>query len=284
MENEVGMGLLLICVNYHADVETVQWVEAVRRQPESEAVKIVVVDNTPRDAGDDFGAQLQKQSDAIQWMPAPENLGYFGGARFGLERFLEKSPLPEWVMLSNVDLAFGDTPFFDRLLRMDWDERVGVVAPAIRSALSGREQNPCMIRRPSAGRMHFIKWVTGTFPRLCLYEWGSRWKARLAGRVRPIQTPEPAQVVYAPHGSCLLFRKRYFEGGGTLHYPSFLFGEEIFVAETARALGLQVYYQPALQIVHREHLTTGRRPTRRMAAYVAASSAYCADTYFGKSS
>ncbi len=278
------MSIVLICVNYGSDRETLQWVEAVRRQPGSEKIRMVVVDNTPRGADDDFGTQLQKRMDAIQWIPTAGNLGYFGGARFGLDRFLEQFPLPEWVMVSNVDLQFGDAPFFERLLQMRLPEGVGVVAPAIRSALSGREQNPYMTQRPSALRMHFIKWATGTFPRLCLYEWGARWKARIAGRLRAMQTAGPARPIYAPHGSCVLFRRRYFERGGTLHYPPFLFGEELFVAETARALGLQVFYQPALQIVHREHVTTGRRPTRQTAAWVAASAAYCADTYFGKSS
>ncbi len=278
------MSIVLVCVNYASDAETLQWVDAVLRQPTSTTIRIVVVDNAPRGENDRFGVDIQERSETVWWMKAPENLGYFGGARFGLDRFLEKYPLPEWVMVSNVDLQFGDASFFDLLWKMRWDETTGVVAPAIRSALNGREQNPYMTHRPHGRRMRFIKWVTGTFPRLCLYEWGARWKGHLLGKLHALQKSTSAGIIYAPHGACMLFRKRYFERGGTLRYPCFLFGEEIFVAETARALGLHVLYQPALRMIHREHVVTGRRPTRHMAAYVAASSAYCADTYFGKSS
>ncbi len=274
------MNAVWICVNYGSDVETLQWVDAVLRQPASGAVPVVVVDNTPRSAEDDFGARLKKKSESVRWLPTPKNLGYFGAARFGLDCLLKDEPLPEWVIVSNVDLQFGDAHFWEALRALRLSDDVGVVAPSIRSALNGREQNPYMTHRPSAMRMRWIKLATQTPGRLALYEFGSRFKAQCAGAVRAIWNEADGRLIYAPHGACILFRGRYFEAGGTLNHPCFLFGEEVFVAETARTLGMTIHYAPELKIIHQEHITTGIKRTRSMAAYVAASTAHCADTYF----
>jgi len=274
------MTAVWIGVNYGSDDETRQWVDAVLRQSDADSAQVVVVDNTTRRVDDDFGKRLCEKPGRIQWMPTPENLGYFGAARFGLDRFLRGAPLPEWVVVSNVDLRFADASFHKTLYALSLSEDVGVVAPSIRSALTGREQNPYMITRPSALRMRWIQWATQTPGRLALYEMGSRFKAQCAGAARGIRYRTGGRVVYAPHGACILFRKRYFEAGGTLDYPCFLFGEEIFVAETARDLGMTVRYVPELKIIHQEHVTTGIRRTQAMARDVATATAHCAHAYF----
>jgi GT2 family glycosyltransferase len=277
------MTAVWICVNYHSDCETLQWVDALLQSSAVTDLRIVVADNTTRQDGDDFGTHLQKKSERVWWMPTPENLGYFGAARFGLARFLRDSPLPTWVMVSNVDLQFGDHGFWTALHAMRLSDDVGVVAPAIRSALTGREQNPYMPVRPSAMRMRWIQWATQTPERLARYEWGSRLKAQCAGWARAVVDQAGGRLIYAPHGACLLFRGRYFEAGGNLDHPCFLFGEEVFVAEQARTLGMTIRYVPELKIIHHEHVTTGIHRTPDMAAHVAAAAAYCAETYFGAS-
>ena len=52
----------------------------------------------------------------------------------------------------------------------------------------------------------------------------------------------------------MLFASSYFDKGGTLNYPSFLFGEELFVAEQARQLNLTTVFEPSLKIEHQQHV------------------------------
>ena len=73
--------------------------------------------------------------------------------------------------------------------------------------------------------------------------------------------------IYAPHGSCLVFKDIYFTRGGTLDLPNFLFGEEILVAETALQSGLDVEYHPELVIYDYEHASTGFFLTPKMSLY-----------------
>jgi GT2 family glycosyltransferase len=73
--------------------------------------------------------------------------------------------------------------------------------------------------------------------------------------------------IFAPHGSCIIFNKNYFERGGTLEPISFLFGEEMFIGETARRINLEVVYVPDLQVSHTEHSSFGNFISRRTNTY-----------------
>ena len=86
--------------------------------------------------------------------------------------------------------------------------------------------------------------------------------------------------VYAIQGSCMFFTRRFFEAGGTLKYPCFLFGEELYLAETARRLGLDIVYNPKMQMEHRDHVSTGFPRSRIMAKYIGEATRFIYREYF----
>jgi GT2 family glycosyltransferase len=63
--------------------------------------------------------------------------------------------------------------------------------------------------------------------------------------------------IYAPHGSIFIFRRAFFEHGGNIRFPYFLFGEEIYIAEQVKEKGGKILYAPELNIIHNEHTSTG---------------------------
>ena len=69
--------------------------------------------------------------------------------------------------------------------------------------------------------------------------------------------------IYAPHGSCFIFSRRYFDESGFIDDGCFLYAEEISVAETCWRLGLPVIHDPELKVSHNDSQTTGRMLTRR---------------------
>jgi GT2 family glycosyltransferase len=85
---------------------------------------------------------------------------------------------------------------------------------------------------------------------------------------------------YCIHGSFMVFNKSYFTKGGTINYPSLLFGEELFVAETARKLGLKTIYEPDLVINHNEHSTTGVFKSAKTVGFMHQSYSYLLKTFF----
>jgi GT2 family glycosyltransferase len=272
-----AQSVLLICVKYRADEETQRYLESIQSLKSDGGLHVMVVENT---IGSSWAKATRSDCQAVQ---APDNLGYFGGARYGLSLYREQNPLPDWVIISNVDLCIDDLSFLQRLALLASMPNLGAVAPKIQSSLTGVDQNPYMWVRPSALRMHFYKWLFRSWLILNAYEVFGNVFHRVRGgiaRVWNSSAPASREAIYAPHGSFLIFSRNYFDRGGTLDFPEFLFGEEIYIAETMRKLGLDVVYEPSLQVTHQEHHSTKLFKSRAVAQHLARSAAYCADTLF----
>jgi GT2 family glycosyltransferase len=269
---------LLVCVNYDSDEETACYLRSLHSL-EQHKLNVVVVDN-----GEHRGGTSLVSDANVSVLRSPTNLGYFGGARYALSLYLERNPLPDWVIVSNVDLTIQDSNFMERLAQLNLSPDVAVIASSIRSNLTGIDQNPYLRSRPARWRMHSYKWLYRSRVALNTHELTSAVFHRLtaaASRKKQSRDIEfSSQEIYAAHGSFLIFSKNYFERGGDLNYPEFLFGEEIYVAEKVRSLGMKVLYEPSLVVVHEEHRSTKLFKSREVAAYVAASAAYCANTFF----
>lgn len=190
------------------------------------------------------------------------------------------------MVISNVDLRLADSVFFEQLGTLASIPDLGAVAPSIYSDLTGIDQNPYMKTRPSRRRMHAYKWLYRNWMVLNLYELSAALfhRARTVLKISRTLSADSVQhtreTIYAPHGSLIILSKQYFERGGDLNFPEFLFGEEIYIAEKMRSLGLKVIYEPRLRVMHEEHHSTKLLKSRKIAEYAAASAAYCADSFF----
>jgi GT2 family glycosyltransferase len=283
---------LTLCVNYRNDAETVAFVSAVAALP-GYSGDIYVVSNSQSDTLAEELAKRPRGADGPHlFVDFPEeNLGYFGGAARGLDSYLVDHTLPEWIMVANTDLSFPDPQFFTKLVSLHSAKPPAVVAPDIvlktRRGLPSTlpHQNPFMVSRPPAAQLRFLRLISRWYPVYVLYELATTLRYAVATTFSRRQAAEQTvasqtRPIYAPFGACILFHRSYFEAGGSLKYPSFLFGEELFVAETAREKRLEVLYDPRLQIFHHEHGATGIVSSRRIAGYLSNSYAYLLDTYF----
>ena len=103
--------------------------------------------------------------------------------------------------------------------------------------------------------------------------------AAMPGGLTRRRSGKSPRKIYAPHGACMIFHRRYFECGGALQYGAFLFGEEVAIAERVKRLGGTVVYEPDFRIIHNEHATTGHCAMR--AEFLAEAMAYLAAEYYG---
>lgn len=288
--NSIGTpSILTICVNYHNDEETASFVKELLAQQGIFIQRVIVVDNA-ESTGVNSPLRDLSHADERIWLRCPgKNMGYYGGAAWGLREFIKEFPLPDWIIVCNTDMKFINTDFMSNLCAFHSASHYAVIAPAIISDLSGRGQNPYMRTRPTHFRMHFYKWVFRYYPISMIYQLFALAKNRIPFILKPVlvrlnANSDPKvlvpQQIYAPHGSFVAFSRKYFESGGTLEHGVFLFGEEIFVAETARHLGLTIVYDPRLQIIHREHTTTSIFKSRKILGFVREAAEYCADTFF----
>jgi len=281
--------VLVIAVNYNSDREARTWLAALARVtaglPPGQ-VTPMVVDNTSRAKSEEFFRTLRAVHPSVITVKAPGNLGYFGGAAHGWAAWQQVGGVqPDWVMVSNVDVDFADASFFPTLLNADYPAGTGVVGPTIVSAARKGDWNPKISRRPSAQTMRRYVWLYRSHWIFNLYEQAARVKYALAswrakGTTSPAPQGEALVPAYAVHGACMLFRRDYFERGGDLRYPSFLFGEEVFVAETARRLDLSTWHDPRLKLVSQDHVSTGRFRTKAMTKYMRDSAVVLVERYF----
>jgi hypothetical protein len=278
---------LTLCVNYKNDAETAEFARTVRGLPGYSGHVVVVSNSEVEDGG-----QLSGLSDAESILLAvPErNLGYFGGAAWGLDLYLKDNPLPEWIIVSNTDLSFPDREFFRKLEELYGSDPPAIVAPDIvlqpRGNLpsSNDHQNPHLAVRPSPARMQILRSVARFYVVYVAYEFASSLRYRIRNAWMKVLDRRSAFTdavpIYAPFGAFIIFHRGYFDAGGSLRYPSFLFGEEIYVAETARSFGLRVMYEPRLRVAHHEHGAVGKIASRRIARCVSQSYDYLVRAYF----
>jgi GT2 family glycosyltransferase len=283
--------VLIICVHFRTPAETERFVTTALRQKTRSSVRIVVVDNSPETDAVAVPVSLREAANTTV-ITAEANSGYFGAAAIALKEHLVSHPTPSWVIISNPDIRFPSDEFIERLCELHSGEELGVLAPTIRSTSSATDYNPYLQHRPGRTRMHFYRWVFGTYPTHTFYQAISWAKQRVLHRSAPDIEPRPLfasnghaaalqpQAIYAPHGSFIALSRTYFERGGTLDHGAFLFGEEIFVAETARKLGLTVLYDPRLELEHVGHISMGGLWNRATARYRRDASRYLADQFF----
>ena len=277
--------LVAICVNYYNEQQTIAFARRLVELHSPTQCQVIVASNNVTGDGNKTLTEAFSDTPQVQIVHWGENLGYFGAAARALREYLLSHELPDWVSVSNTDLLLEDGPFVQRLMEHSNTPGIGVVAPSVISTATGIEQNPFMMSRPPAFRMHLLKWVFKTRPTWLLWGQASRLKyvirrcleaVKAAGNNPTAQ--QACRPIYAAHGSFIVFRKEYFDGGGCLDHKPFLFGEEIMVAETARRLQLTTLYDPFIVLRHIEHSTVGE--SARVREYQAESARHCADQFF----
>ena len=275
--------ILNICINYCSNNETEGYLHALAELDGLDGLRVLVVDNSPREKAFEMPAALA--NGPFELLSLPENPGYFGAAAEGLRHYLAGSPLPDWVIVSNVDIRPASKDFLARIEAYGGQPDLAVLAPGIHSSFTSSNQNPFMIQRPRPLRMHFYRFLYCSWVLTALYVQMSRLVRRSGGKssagtgILPA-APGGPEGIYAAHGACFILSQAFFRRGGTLSYPCFLFGEEIFIAEQVRKLNMGCTLDEDVKIIHEEHVSTGTALKKNMLRYAQEAASFCAKSYF----
>jgi GT2 family glycosyltransferase len=245
----------LITVNYKSAHATARLLDDIARQLEGGYIlRVVVADNSPQEPAMASARASRAQNGDISFFPLPSNPGYFGAAHQAFLQFFRDDP-PDWLIVCNPDIRLTQEDFFRRLAALP-PSAGAVIAPRIVSGRTGLDQNPYQRTRPTVLRMSLFRLV----PRVWLLHWLLRAQCRVRHRLRrSLKSTSSActlqpEIIYAPHGSFVIFGREYFQRGGGLNAGSFLYAEETFVAENCRRAGTRVAWVPSLAILHDEHV------------------------------
>ncbi len=299
--------ILHICVNYGNYDESNQFVKDCLAQGSADCVKIALCDNSAEGVSVDNRLSQWQGHPQVEVISLPKNPGYLGAAHCAYEYFLKQtSPQEEtlgdawprelkFLLLSNTDIRYCDNDFYRKLLDINPNENCALIAPSIRSTLTGCESNPLYSLRPSRQKMKFLSFVYRVYPLAWLYHTLSFLKNTLfkntlfgATKRAEVKDKAPNKVLgkvlgkapektssktpgtgggealsfYASHGCFIIFTPTFFSHGGSLNYPVKLYGEELFIAEQLQRKNLAIQWAPSIQILHREKGTENKLADR----------------------
>ena len=255
---------LIIVVNFRRAEWTVRFLNSASRLEGFANSRVIIVDNNSGDASAGRIREAILDLKNVELLEASENRGYFGGARWALDGYLACHRTPDWVVLCNNDIEFVDTLFLQKLLEKD-PATAGVIGPSIISGLTGYDANPSIRKRPNWFQMwRYSLWLSNYYA-MWFKQWLSPFVRQLRnkffGRI-PSHAQAISHTIYAPHGSLLIFSRRFFEAGGFIDDRFFLYAEGFSVAEMCRRLRLPVVHEPELRVWHKEGQSTGRMLSR----------------------
>lgn len=266
------MKLCIVAVCYNAHEDAKRLLDSIELAFSESRVKfelfVVLSDNSNSLAPQELTCASYSYS--YSYLKNDRNIGYFPAFSASIKNLGLVTTEFDYIAVTNVDLELDKT-FFVNLEGLNIDHKVGVIAPKIRSLSNGRDLNPKMLVRPSVNKILFNRAVFSYPVLFKLYniitkfrEYVSSKKQKLNKNECECSSASDFLEMYGAHGSFMIFTKNYFLAYASIDYPRFLFGEEGFVAEQARAKSLKIIHVPKLIIHDREHGTTSQQPSAFM--------------------
>ena len=247
--------ILLIAVNYNSPKETIDLVNSIEQLKNKSILQVVIVENS------DFlkrDTNLQKQCNDILpnllYIETPSNYNYFGSVNYSLKELQLNPILFDFFIISNVDIIIPKNSFLLQLLKLNGDN-IGIFAPSIISKEQGVNQNPYLKKRFKKYFLYYYFIIRQLVLFSKIHEIITTYIKRK--RKVLIKYIEPPGFIYSPHGAFIIFTNLYFKCGGSIDFGMNLFGEELFVAEECLNIKLKVFFEPSIEVLHNEHVSTG---------------------------
>ena len=274
MNNEAIINVV-ICYN-NAD-EVIEYYKEILSLSEGSKVGYVVVINSISESESNCLCSFSKENQHVYIYNPGKNLGYMNGLLYGYRSYREQTGLcPQFVIMSNTDIAFQDKMFLVNLSEKKYDNNVSCIGPSILVSELNSFDNPVSDSRYTAKQLK--KWIKiHKTPILReLYVTAAFIKPKIIKRKKDLVSRE----VYELHGCFFVLTYEFAEWLKEKTFGVLLYSEETFVAENAYRRHMKGYYDASLEIIHKEHSTTRKlKPTKR-AYYISESLQWILDSYF----
>lgn len=266
--------LIYVGVNFHTPDKALKWIQSVIR----DQGLVIVVDNTENK---DFTLKEKIQNlnylDVV-YLDTKDNLGYLNAAQYAYQHILANSLEFEWLVVSNVDVELISSKTFEILCEY---RDAAIVAPEIFSKELQIDKNPYRLRREKKINLFIKKIAFSNILFYSLYNIMALCKNKIIYKnLDGKRKCEEGETIYLPYGACFYINQLFFMQGGTINYPLFLFGEELFLAEQCRELGLAIKYVPRIKYINYEHVSTSRLKSSFVAKCDYNAITYILDRYY----
>lgn len=256
------MRIGFVFTNYNNSEYTRAVIESIYSNREADEARVVVVDNGSEKSDVAELKALNERFPMVSLILNPSNVGYFPGLNIGIDYLKKECPPIRYMVVGNNDLVFPEN--FIGLMRQHGAifEKHAVVCPDL-TTLGGIHQNP-----------HVISDITWMREVIWDIYYSTYWVSVLIKRVakttrkvserRDYQEWQTPRSIEQGYGACYILGPIFFERCERLWAPTFMMGEEFFLAHQLRAIGQKCYYDPVFRVTHCHHGAVDRVPERRV--------------------
>lgn len=280
------MRLLFLCVNHNTHQNFDRYFSSILAADNDGQVTVVLLDNSEFVSAEltKFYENKMKCCETFIYIRVP-NHGYLGT----VQNFLQNDNQVnigafDFICVSNVDLEISAN--FLEVLQTQASSlpiAVGMIAPSIITRAQ-IDKNPKIYNRPTSGALKIRRFLfSNVFTHFALnliHQFKKRVQKYNSISQNTGSAAAPEKIIYAAHGSFLMFTKQSFDILTNETYPVFLFGEEIYLAERLQQMKLDTQYIPSLVISDTEHASTGLLKKSRYRQYNRDALTFLINEYF----
>lgn len=256
------MKLGFAVTNYNNSKLTIQLIDSIRKTCSNHSIHIVVVDNDSSLQEKEILKEIDVDDIEVTLIFSEANEGYFSGLNVGINILNKLEKKPDLMIIGNNDLVF-DSSFFESISKLsDIIDEFPVICPDLLT-LDGVHQNPHVTNpitklRLFIWRLYYCNYVLS---RVIWYL--SQFFKRFSARKDFHGYSKPGPIL-AGYGACYILTPLFFVHYQQLWSPSFLMGEEFFLAKQIEQAGMRIYYEPKLRVYHHDHATISKVPSHKL--------------------
>ena len=202
-----------------------------------------------------------------------ENIGYLNAMLKTLK--LVDIGKYDYVILSNTDIHYDTTDFFDKLIQNKYPNTIGCIAPCVFATKSNSYSNPHYTERIEKRKLERVVRIF-KYPLLGkMYLKLSELKAR-----KERNEKQPSGYVYSPHGCYMIFTNSFISKISGYEYGVKMYSEESAVGELLSRYHMRCYYDERITVIHQESSVTGKIDYKKRFSLWRASLIYILDTFY----
>ena len=239
----------IVLINYKNAKETTSYIYS-EIQKISTPYRIVIVDNScDKKSYTELETILKKKNDSVNeniiLIEASYNLGYAKANNLGAKILINKFPDIKYLLFSNTDIEIRTKDAIEQLIKkIESSPDIGVIGPRIQDQ-KGNDQNP------NRSQSFTFRWILTPL----LFPFFYLLRDYFGETVINAKEGD----YYRLTGCFFLFKKESFLKINMFDEHTFLFAEELIIAERLRNEGLKCYYLPKVNVLHHHSVTINKK-------------------------
>jgi GT2 family glycosyltransferase len=268
--------IINIVTCYQNELEIIEYAEELNKQQHASDICLVVVMN--KQSNIEFkefkDTLISKRSNTLVFVPN-NNLGYLNGLIFGYECYIKDHEKPDWIIMSNTDIKYSGTQFFEDFKNKNYDTNIWCVAPSVYSPENDKYENPQYLKR------HTLKSINKRIfifkhPKLAyLYLKMSEMKSKKAKKKK-----DNSQYVYSAHGCYFILNNEMAATLMEKPYGVLMYSEEAYIAEIILKNNKKCYYDNSIEVIHEGSTVTSKLNIKKKSKYFADSLNYIRKEFY----